>query len=216
MRLLASLLLLAAPVASAAAGCTKDTTKTASRTVFGTLPVAALHIDAAGGTASINGESHTISEGRLAIAFCRWPSYTVSLVRGSNGDIMTTDYIAAGSQTFHPDLFTRWSGVELQKRWRDSSIFHPMVSLAVGRLSTVYWYSHRATSDGIWEHREEGASSARYFAPAAGVEMSLFKYMTSYLLVGFRHVGTLDTPGVARDGFDGQYFNLGFAFGKFR
>jgi len=40
--------------------------------------------------------------------------------------------------------------------------------------------------------------------------------VTSYLLLGFRKVGTLQTPAVEAGGFDGQYVALGFGFGKFR
>jgi hypothetical protein len=215
MRLLCSLLLVAAPLASAAAGCTKDTTKATPRTLFGKLPFAAIHIDETGGTAIMNGESQAVLEGRLAVAFCRWPSYTVSLVGGSHVAYPTTSYVASAGPSFHPELFARWSGVELQKRWRDSSIFHPMVSLAVGQLTTSYDYSYRSTN-GAWEYREEGASSATYFTPAFGVEISLFNHVTTYLLVGARRVGTLETPGLERGGFDGQYVAFGFGFGKFR
>ncbi|HVE36131.1 MAG TPA: hypothetical protein VNC18_21365 [Gemmatimonadaceae bacterium] len=219
MRLLCSLLLLAAPLANAVAGCKKDTLSTgpapAPRTLFSSMRVAALHLDENGGSAIMNGRSQQIIEARIAIAFCRWPSYTLSAIGGSHMDSPTTSYLASGSETFHPGLHADWGGFELQKRWRDSSILHPMVSVAFGGLTTSYQYTHRETSGAV-EYRTEGESTATYFAPAAGVEVSLFKYMTSYLLLGVRQVGALDTPAVERGGFNGQYVAFGFGFGKFR
>ncbi len=215
MRVLCSLLLLAAPLASSVAACTKDTSATASRTLFSNLRIAALHFDETGGSAIRNGESTGILEARIAIAFCRWASYTAAFVSGTHRNPPTTSYVASGSQTYHPPLYADWTGVELQKRWRDSSIFHPMVSVGVGQLRTLYHYSHRDASGNI-EYRTEGASDATYFAPSVGVEASLFKYMTSYLLLGVRKVGALDTPAVEAGGFDGEYLAFGFAVGKFR
>ena len=215
MRLLYSTLLAALPLASATAGCTKDSTRAAPTTLFGRLPIAALHLDAAGGSAMVGGESRSIVSSRLAIAFCRWPSYSVAAVGGSHATYPTTDYIASGSQSYHPELYANWSAIELQKRWRDSSIVRPTISVAYGEMSTEYRYSHRLAS-GTWEDRQEGASSATYLASAVGVEVSLFKYMTSYLLVGARKVGALNTPGVGRGDFDGRYVTFGFGFGKFR
>lgn len=215
MRFLCSLLLAATPLASAAAGCAKDTTQ-APRTLFRNLHLAALHIDENGGSAVMNGKSEPVLELRLAAALCRWPSYTVAVVGGSHMADPTTTYSAAGSESYHPRLYASWSGVELQKRWRDSSIIHPMISLAVGRLRTSYEYSvHRIATDSM-EYHTEGAASATYFMPAAGVEMSLFKHVTTYLLLGARKVGTLETPALERGGFDGQYVAFGFGFGKFR
>jgi hypothetical protein len=215
MRLLCSLLLVAAPLASAAAGCTKDTTQ-AARTLFRNLHLAALHVDENGGTAVMNGKSEPVLELRLAVAICRWPSYTMAVVGGSHMADPTTTYIASGSESYHPRLYASWSGVELQRRWRDSSIIHPMISLAVGRLRTAYEYSvHRIATDSM-EYHKEGAASATYFTPAAGIEMSLFKHITTYLIVGARKVGTLETPALERGGFDGHYVAFGFGFGKFR
>jgi len=216
MRLFYSLLLVAAPLASAAAGCTKDTAQAAARTFFGNLHLAALHVDENGGSAIMNGKSEPVFELRLALAPCRWPSYTMSIVGGSHVANPATSYIASGSPGYHPRLNASWSGVELQKRWRDSSMLHPMISFAVGRLRTAYKYSvHRIATDSM-EYHTEGAASATYFTPAAGVEMSLFKHVTTYLLVGARKVATLETPALERGGFDGQYVAFGFGFGKFR
>jgi hypothetical protein len=215
MRLLPSLLLIAVPLATAAAGCT-DSTTAAERTLFGRMKLRAVHFDVAGGAAQFNGDTHPLTEGKLAIAFCRWPSYTAALVGGSNADFMRTSYIAPGSQNFHPNLYATWAGFEIQKRWRDSSIFHPLVSLAIGQFATGYRYAFSETASSNWEDREEGAATATYFAPAVGVEMSLFKYMSGYMLVGARKVGALDTPALERGGFDGQYVTLGFAVGKLR
>jgi hypothetical protein len=215
MRRLYSFLLVAVPLASAAAGCTKDTTQGA-RTLFRNLHLAALHVDENGGSAIMNGKSEPVLELHLAVALCRWPSYTVAVAGGSHMADPTTTYIASGSESYHPRLRASWSGIEFQKRWRDSSIVHPMISLAVGGLRTAYEYSvHHIATDSL-ENRREGAAAATYFTPAAGIEMSLFKHVTTYLLVGARKVGTLETPALERGGFDGQYVAFGFGFGKFR
>jgi len=215
MRVLAPLLLLATPLAVATAGCTRDTSNTGPRTLFPKMHIAALHFDETGGSANMNGQSAPILEVRIAIALCRWPSYTMAFVAGTHMDTPSTTYLASGSQTYHPPLLGEWSGIEVQKRWRDSSIFHPMVSVGVGELTTSYNYTHRDAS-GVVEYRTEGSSGATYFTPSAGVEVSLFKYVTSYLLVGVRKVGTLQTPAIQAGGFDGQYVAFGFGFGKFR
>ena len=215
MRVLASLLLLTCPLGVAAAGCTKDTSTAGPRTLFSKMHIAALHFDETGGSANMNGQPSPILEARLAIALCRWPSYTAAFVAGTHMDSPTTAYLASGSQTYHPPLFGEWAGIEIQKRWRDSSIFHPMVSIGVGELTASYNYTRRDAS-GVVEYRTEGSSGATYFTPSAGVEVSLFKYVTTYLLLGVRKVGSLQTPALDAGGFDGQYVAFGFGFGKFR
>src|SRR5215471_8696509 len=100
----------------AIAGChpaVADTTAKQPRTVIGSLPIAALHFDEAGGSAPINGRQTGFLEGRLAFAHCRWPSVTVSYVNSVNPVEATTDYVVPGSSGFHPSLYVSTDAVEI-------------------------------------------------------------------------------------------------------
>jgi hypothetical protein len=102
------------------------------------------------------------------------------------------------------------SGYELARRWRNHDIFHPMVSVEVGSIHGEYSYMLGGIAV------DTGASRANYVTPSAGAEVSLFKYMTVYLTMGYRFVGAIKTPGITGAGLSGMYEQFGFGFGKFR
>jgi hypothetical protein len=210
-----SLIVLVALPMKAYAGCAHDTTAREPRTLFQSVGVAAFHLDNAAGEAPIAGKSAQVVEFKIGIALCRWPTLTVSAVGSGSILFDAPGYTAPGSNGFHPDLVIESNGIEVQRRWRDSSIFHPMLSIATGSIHAEYRYSRRDAS-GAWQPQVDGASSGRYFMPAIGMEASLFKYLTMYGNVGARFTTLTGTPGLARGALNGPFAVLGFAFGKFR
>jgi hypothetical protein len=212
---LIALIALAMVPMKAYAGCAHDTTAREPRTLFRGIGVAALHVDQGAGSAPVAGRPEHVMEFKMGIALCRWPSFTLSAVGSESIVLAAPGYVAPGSSTFHPDLFVESNGIELQRRWRDSSIFHPMLSFATGSIHAEYRYSRRDES-GVWRSQVDGASTGRYFMPAVGMEASLFKYMTMYGNVGARFTTLTGTPGLDAGALNGAFSVIGFAFGKFR
>jgi hypothetical protein len=210
--ILCSLLIVCVPYAGARADCKTDTTTAPSGSLF--HGIAALHLDAGAVSAPISGQAGGYSEGKLGIAICRWPAWTLAVVGSSNVEPWPTSYVAKEAATLHPNLFVTTSGFELERRWRIAKIVHPMIVAGAGTLESNYRYVYR--DQGIVGYPREGVSSATYGMAALGLEVSLFKYMTTYALLGSRIVGDVTTPGLNDAPFSGQYVAFGFGFGKFR
>ena len=64
------------------AECSKDTSSTKPRTLI--HGIAAFHMDYGAGTSRIDGGSTTTLTGRLGMALCRWPDYTLTLLGGGS------------------------------------------------------------------------------------------------------------------------------------
>ena len=190
-RVVVTAFVLAAVHASvSAAECKPDTTATANRNRTLFSGVAAFHFDEVGRSVSVNGTPASMIGGELGVALCRWPAYTVGLGGELLVDLTETSYIAPGSPDFHPPLSLQFSSISLTRRWRNPDIVHPMVSLRAGSVDAEYSYYHRV--NGISELHVDGKSSAPFVAPAVGVEISLFKYVTAYIDAGHRFVGRLN------------------------
>lgn len=210
------ILALAAVLATLAAGdCRRDTSAQAPRTLMSAARLRALHVDEDGAVAPVNGNDGQLLELRLAASLCRFPGYTLAYVAGGTIGPNPTGYVIPESKGFQPDLALRTGGWELWRHWRDSSIFHPLVSLGVGRMRAEYRYRHR-DSTGVWHPESIGPQRTTFAIAAAGVEARLFRYVTSYLVVGRRFSGDLDLPGLHRGSLGGNYLSFGFGFGKFR
>jgi hypothetical protein len=70
--------MLAALALAAAVACSPDTIPQPKTLFHGVF--SAFHFDEGGGNAQVKGQSFGTMEGRLSMAFCRWPEYTLSLV----------------------------------------------------------------------------------------------------------------------------------------
>ena len=209
-RLAAATVLVAVTASVSAAECKSDTATHRNRTLFS--GISAMHFDELFGSIRVNGQDRSTLGGELAFALCRSPAYTFGLGGGGTAERIETPYIAPGSTDFHPSLAVTESWVSVTRRWRLSEIVHPMASIRIGSIESSYTYYHRV--NGISEEHVDGASHSFLVTPMAGVEVSLFKYMTGYLNVGPRLMGRLNTPGVGT----GQdvFTSVGFAFGKMR
>ena len=196
------------------ASCTPDSVPQ-PRSLFSWLPIKAFHFDEAGGTAPINGKSDEIAEFRVSLASCRWPAYTLTAVSSFHTHAMRTKNVLLGTATYDRWLYVNTSGWELERRWRDSSIFHPMVSFAIGSLRAENRYSRRLPA-GTWDRQTDPPTTTTYYAPAVGIEASVFKYMTMYALVGSRFAGSIEMPGLQPGAFNGSYSVFGMGFGRFR
>jgi hypothetical protein len=155
-------------------------------------------------------------EFRLSMASCRWPEYTLAVVsRGHPFAVKTGERVVDGvSSARYVQLGS--TGYEIQRRWRDSSVFHPIVGFGVGSTKARNYFYTRATatSYGKYEYTEEGRSM--YYDPSVGLEASLFKYVTMSAIVGSRCGGNMNIPGLGPGDLSGKYSIVGFGFGKFR
>lgn len=194
------------------AACTRDTTPQ-PRSLFGFLPIKALHLDDGGGYAPVQGKLGEINEFRLALAFCQWPN--VTFVTGGMVHTKPTisENVDVGSGRFDRYLYTSTFGWEIQRRWRDSAMVRPILSFAFGKLFADNQYSPR--SGPSLSHNEPLVVTS-YYTPAVGAEISIFKYMTFYSLAGRRYAGQPKTSGGDVEDFSGAYFALGFGFGRFQ
>jgi hypothetical protein len=208
---LAALVIIVVRGSVSEAECKPDTAANKNRTLFSSL--AALHFDESGGSITINGRSTSTFGGEVAIAVCPWPGYSFSIGGESLAEAIETGYIAPGSTNFHPDLSLDFASVALTRRWRNSQIVHPMVSVRVGSVTAEYRYFHRV--DGLTETHTDGKSTATFVAPMVGAEVAVFKYMTLYGGAGVRMIGRLQTPELNTN-LSGAYAIFGVGFGKFR
>jgi hypothetical protein len=193
------------------AECKTDTMPQKNKTLF--TGIAALHFDYAGSSMTVNSAPVSMFGGDLSIAVCRWPAYTFGLGGEIIAEPVTTSYVAPGSTDFHPALSVGFSSVSVTRRWRNTEIVHPMLVVRAGSVDTEYSYYRFSAGQDEW--RVDGKSSAPFIAPAAGVEVSLFKYMSVYMVAGARVVGRLETPGVTNN-LSGFFASFGMGFGKFR
>lgn len=204
----------AALALAAAIACSKDTVPQ-PRSLFSGV-ISALHVDEGSGNATVKGEDRQLTEFRLSIAACRFPGYTLGLVAaGHVRSVRTGDRVVGGvTSNRYAQIFS--SGYEIQRRWRDSSVFHPMVGFGMGTMHVDNYYYTRGTADTYptYDYTEHGRST--YYAPSVGLEASLFKYMTIYAIVGSRYAGNVNVPGLAAGDLSGKYTIVGFGFGKFR
>jgi hypothetical protein len=111
-------------------------------------------------------------------------------------------------------LFSGVAAFHFDEVGRSVSVNGTPASLRGGSVDAEYSYFHRV--NGISESHVDGKSSAPFVAPAVGVEVSLFKYVTAYIDAGHRFVGRLNTPGLSNSGLSGTYASFAMAFGKFR
>jgi hypothetical protein len=202
--------LIAVAASTSAAECKSDTSTNRNRTLFS--GISAFHVDEIGSSVRVNGQDRSTLGGEFALALCRWPAYTFGFGGGGTIESIETSYIAPGSTNFHPSLAVSEGWISVTRRWRLSDIVHPMASVRIGQITSNYPYYHRV--DGISERHVDGSSSAMLVSPMAGVEVSLFKYVTAYLNAGPRIMGQLKTPG-ATTGSD-FFASFGMAFGKMR
>jgi hypothetical protein len=206
--------MLAALILSAAVACSPDTTPQ-PKTLFSGLPIKALHFDQGGGNGPIRGKQVGLIEARVSIAICRWPEYTLSAVAAGHLDVASTGQMEIAGVTYDQYMHATSAGYELQRRWRDSSVFHPLVGFGIGRMS-VWNYSTSRGANGFQNYTYEDRAHSTYYAPSVGIEASLFKYMTMYAIVGARYAGDIHIAGLGPGDLSGAYSIVGVGLGKFR
>jgi hypothetical protein len=211
--MMSRILLLAAVVAaipSVASG--QDTT----RTLFAMLPFRGAHIAFGPGTmpylddASPRGASAQV---KLMVTLKRFPdwSFGVSSTAIAEGD--TTAYVAAGtSPAIHPHLNSHAGAIEVQRRWTQSKLIHPIVGASVGSIRNNYFYHEFA--NGRATHHEEQIETTGFVQIAGGLEMNLTRWMRGNGMLGYRSGGRMTIPEANGDN-GGVTFFLNLALGKF-
>jgi hypothetical protein len=175
---------------------TQDTTSTASKpqTLFGLSFLKAAHFDlGAGAVPYLRYGSGQTTQIRVSMVFNALPDWTFAV--GSGGIIVgdTTSYVAPGSNGYHPFLGENTTGVEVQRRWNPSALFHPMATVGLGTLRESYQYVHFSTDGGSTSHRDNPLTTT-YFDVAAGGELNLTGWMRLTPTAGYRQAAAYALP----------------------
>lgn len=165
-------------------------------TLMQRLGLRGIHVSFGGGATPYMGRNAnpaSTAEVRLGATFRRWPNWTIAYAAGGVGDWDTTSYVVPNSG-FHPRLAATTSGVELQRRWSSSSLFHFAITAGVGELVNSYNYSLFPKSGGSEFHREE-VTSVSYAALGGGGEVNISGWARILLTAGYRAAGSTRIPG---------------------
>jgi hypothetical protein len=206
----AAMMLIAAASSAAVAECKPDTAANHDRTLVS--GISALHVDELWASIRVNSQDRRTGGAEFGLALCRWPAYTFGVGAGGTVDHFGTSYIAPGSADYHPNLEITEAWLSVTRRWRLSAIVHPMASVRIGSIMSSYPYWDRVKGPSV--RHVDGLSRALLIVPTAGVEASVFKYMSVYVNAGPRLTGKLNTPG-ASEGQD-VFASVGLALGKMR
>jgi hypothetical protein len=83
--------------------------------------------------------------------------------------------------------------LEIQRRWRNLSLVHPLATAAVGSLVTSYDYVEYLTSGARVVHRDQRASST-FYALSGGGELNVLSWMRATMTIGYRSAGATTLP----------------------
>ena len=181
-----------------AQGATGDTIKPkpAVEHTIGRLGwIKSAHIAFGGGQSPYIGRAGgaQVSEFRLALSLKKLPNWTFAMASSGVVDTDTTSYVAGGSQGYHPRLAAHTQSFEIQRRWGNLALVHPVATASIGSLVTSYNYWERLTSGAKVVHNDERTSSS-FYALAAGGELNVLSWMRAMLTVGYRGAGATTLP----------------------
>jgi hypothetical protein len=219
IRVLSLSVALLAPATALRAECRRDTLSHRPPQMAFFSQFAAFHFDFSNGQAQFNGKNTGLGQGRLAVAWCGLPALTI-VYTGSAYVLRQTAFVSRDSAGFHPQLFANLNGFELQVRWPDARRVHFIGSASTGAAETQYefWRLNPNATDytNVAEHVVEGRSSTRYVDASIGVELTVWRFVRLYSLVGARRSGSTSTPEVSALPFNGPFATVTLGLGKFR
>jgi hypothetical protein len=134
-----------------------------------------------------------VSEFRLGLSLKALPNVTFALASTGAIDTDTTSYVVAESHGYHPKLAAYTQSLEIQRRWRNLSLVHPLATAAVGSLVTSYNYVEYPRSGGSIVHRDQQTSST-FYALAGGGELNVLSWMRATMTIGYRSAGATTLP----------------------
>ena len=182
---------LGAAIAHAAGAQAADSTNKqpqTERTLSNMIRVRAMHF--AMGAASVpyldkEGGGSAV-EIRVGISFKALPDWTFTFAEGAVSNMDTTAYVAPGSSGFHPRLSSLTQSFEVQRRWKNASMLHPLATAAIGSLTTSYNYVEYPHQGVVIRHTDEKTTSTLY-SLAAGGELNIARWLRATLTLGYRH-----------------------------
>lgn len=188
---------LAVAVPAHVRGQSSDSVKTAppvEHTIGRLGWIKSAHIAFGGGEAPYIGRTGgaQVSEFRLALSLKALPNWTFAMASNGVVDTDTTSY-AVGSNGYHPRLAAYTQSFEIQRRWRNLSIVHPLATAALGSLVTSYNYVEHLTSGASTIHRDQRTSSS-FYALAGGGELNVLSWMRATVTIGYRSAGATTLP----------------------
>jgi len=208
-----SLVTLALVTMAAVAGRAQDTAHkgSAEQTLAGWHGFQALHFDLGGSSAPGPGESVPLSVVRITAAFSRIPDWSISWF-DSEGFGKTTDYIAPGSNGFHPALSQSVQGVSLERRWSNRRAIHPLAGASTGTIRNSFDYT--VYSAGSSEDHHDERRSTPFVAVNAGGELNVAHWLRLSISAGYRFASSYTwSTGSMRNSGAGVMTLL--EFGKF-
>jgi hypothetical protein len=164
-------------------------------TLSSLIRVRAAHIAfGAGSVPYLNKESGgSAAEFRLGISLKSLPDWTFTWASNAVMDQDTTSYVAPRSDGYHPLLTSVTQSLEVQRRWRNASVIHPLATAAIGTLTTAYGYYEYPRSGGSIRHQDEKTNST-FYSLAGGGELNIARWMRTTLTLGYRSAAVLKLP----------------------
>ena len=194
----------------------QDSTKT--RTLSSLLPFRGLHVDLGGGPVPyLDPREQGAAEMKISLPLRKYPNWSIALTTSTVIDTDTTSYVVpssvtAGSSGFHPELVSTAVAFEVQKRWDQVGMFHPMGTIAVGSLMNTYsYYEYRSGAETL---HEDGKTYMTYGHVAGGAELNITRWMRANVMLGFRSGGRMKIEG-AKGSNGGLTMMINVLLGKF-
>jgi hypothetical protein len=185
------------------------------RTLAGTLGLRGMHVGFGGGAAPYldTPDGAATSEFRFGVSPKRAPdwAFAVGVTVVTEGD--TTGYVVPNSNNFHPRMTSTAVGLEVQRRWRRTSILHPMLVAGVGGITNSYTYWEYPAGGDSRLH-EDASTTSSYASLGAGGEVSVFSWMRLAVVMSYRAAGRMRIPD-ARGTNSGAAGWMLLEFGKF-
>jgi hypothetical protein len=161
-------------------------------TLMQRLGLRGMHVSFGGGASPYVarvGSSASTAEIRLGATLRRWPAWTVAFASSGVVDLDTTSYVVQNSGGYHPRMAATTTGVEVQRRWSSSSLFHFTATAGAGELLNSYNYFLYPKS-GAGEFFQEEVTKVRYATLAAGGELNVSGWARMLITAGYRAAGS--------------------------
>lgn len=185
------------------------------RTLAGTLGLRGMHVGYGGGAVPYLDapDGAGTLELRLGVSPKRTPGWTFALAASAVMEGDTTRYVVPRSNNFHPQMTSTAVGVEVQRRWRRTSLLHPMLVGGVGGITNSYTYWEYPASGGSRFH-EDARRTSGYVSLGGGGEVSVFSWMRLAMVMSYRAAEHMRIPD-ARGTNSGAAGWMLLEFGKF-
>jgi len=150
--------------------------------------IAHLHAAAGSGRAPYLGDASGghMMETRIGIAFNALPEWTVALTSSLVTNNDSTNYFAPlcnQGRGCRPRVYVSTGGLEVQRRWSNARLIHPVATVGAGVLTTEYRYFKNWLAS---VRSVDSAQTRPYVSIGAGLEGNLGSWIHGAVIGGYR------------------------------